>query len=188
MEPQRRPSFPHETLTNRSRLQEIVDLDLFAPEVRDLLDDLTAEAAARLGVENSNVSLVLDQAQSFASMHGAVDPWLSDTRGTPIEWAFCRYVVEEGGPFVVEDAASNARMQESPLVTEGGVRCYLGMPLRTSRGFVVGSFCVLGKEPRAFSEADRALVGELAEEAMRRIERRAGRTRKKEASAPGTGL
>jgi hypothetical protein len=40
------------------------------------------------------------------------------------------------------------------------------------RGFVLGNLCVVGLEQRSFSEGDVAVLRDLANEAVRRIEAR----------------
>lgn len=154
-----------------ARLQEIADLDLFAPEVSDMLSDLAKEASTRLNLPLGMVNLVLDEAQYVAAHHG-VGGWIAEAQGTPVEWAFCRFAVRDRTDFVVEDAMTNDRVKDNPLVTEDGLRCYAGIPLITSRGHAIGSFCVAGTEAHTFDETEMQILRTLAAEAVRRIESR----------------
>ncbi len=43
------------------------------------------------------------------------------------EWAFCVHAVKSKQPFVVEDATKHPLVRENPLVTQDGIRCYLGL-------------------------------------------------------------
>lgn len=156
------------------RLAEIASLDLFNPEVEALLGEFTGAVAARLGLPVSLVSIVLDNAQVFAASVG-LEGWLAEAGGTPLEWAFCRHAVADREPFVVEDALTHPRVYDNPLVTEEGVRCYLGIPLITSRGHALGTLCALGSEARTFSEGDLDDVRQLAAQTVAAIEARAGR-------------
>lgn len=156
------------------RLEEIAALDLFSDEVGEILDDLTEEAAARFGLPISLVSVVMGQAQHFAASYG-LEGWLGAVQGTPIEWSFCKHAVEDRAPFVVEDATEHARVRDNPLVREDGIRCYAGVPLVTSRGYAIGSFCVIGDEARSFSSEELERLRDLARVAVERIERRADR-------------
>lgn len=156
-----------------ARLQEIVDLDLLAPEVSGILSDLTSEACARLNLPFCMVNIVLDEAQYIAAHHG-VGGWIAEAQGTPLEWAFCRFAVRDRAEFVVEDAQTHERVKDNPLVTEDGLRCYAGIPLMTSRGHALGSFCVAGTEAHSFNETEMETLRALAAEAMRRIESRRG--------------
>jgi GAF domain-containing protein len=98
---------------------------------------------------------------------------MADANGTPIEWSFCKYTVEDNDAFVVEDAELNERTKDNPLVENDDVRCYAGIPLITARDYVVGSLCVIGLEPRSFGEDELDDLRAMADEVMRRIEDRA---------------
>lgn len=154
-----------------SRLQEIADLRLTSPEVDAILQEVAAEAARALGLPISLVSVVLDEAQFFAAAHG-LDGWMAAARGTPVEWSFCANAVRSGEPFVVEDAHVHPVVRDNPLVTEGGIRCYAGIPLVSSRGYALGTLCVIGTERRTFGTEELDLLRSLARTAIARIEQR----------------
>ena len=160
---------------NEERLREIVELDLLSPGVDDILQATVAEAAGRLGLPQAMVTVVLDQAQFFAAHHG-LDGWQLETRGTPVEWSFCALAVASGEPFVVEDATTHPLTRDNPLVAHEGIRCYAGIPLVSSRGHALGTLCVIGKEPRTFSDAELETLRTLSEQAVRRIEERRTRS------------
>jgi GAF domain-containing protein len=159
-------------LYDEARLREIIDLDLLAPDVDPLLADVATEAAERLGLPVSLISVVLDEALHVAGFHGPEGLWLDETRGHPVEWSFCATSVRTRDAFVVENAEVHPEHQTNPLVTQDGVRCYAGVPMISSRGYVLGNLCVVGLEQRPFSEADVAVLRDLAAEAVRRIEQR----------------
>ena len=156
---------------DEARLREIVELDLLAPGVDDILQATVAEAAGRLGLPQAMVTVVLDQAQFFAAHHG-LDGWQLESRGTPVEWSFCALAVASGEPFVVEDATTHPLTRDNPLVAHEGIRCYAGIPLVSSRGHALGTLCVIGKAPHTFSDADLDVLRDLAAQAVRRIEAR----------------
>lgn len=159
-------------LFDEQRLQEIHDLDLLSSDVDPILQEVAAQAASRLGLPVSLISVVLDEALHVAGMHGPEGLWLAETRGHPVEWSFCATSVRTRDAFVVENAETHPEHQYNPLVTQDGVRCYAGVPLISSRGFVLGNLCVVGLEERSFSEGDVAVLRGLADEAVRRIETR----------------
>ena len=120
----------------------------------------------------SLVSVVLDEALHVAGSHGIDGLWLAETRGHPVEWSFCATSVRTRDAFVVPDAPEHPEHRANPLVVQDGVRCYAGVPLISSRGFVLGNLCVVGLEAREFSDGDVAALRELASEAVARIEAR----------------
>ncbi|HEX2202489.1 MAG TPA: GAF domain-containing protein [Longimicrobium sp.] len=156
---------------DRERLAEIAALDLMSAETDAVLQETAEEAAARLGLPISLVTVVLDQAQYFAAQHG-LEGWMREARGTPVEWSFCVNAVKSGEPFVVEDATRHPLVRGNPLVSEDGIRCYAGIPLVTSRGHTLGTLCVIGKEARTFTGDELAMLRELAAKAVARIESR----------------
>jgi GAF domain-containing protein len=159
-------------LYDAGRLQEIADLDLLSPAVDPILRDIAEEAAARLELPVSLISVVLDEALHVAGSHGIDGLWLGETRGHPVEWSFCATSVRTRDAFVVENAATHPYHGTNPLVTEDGVRCYAGVPLTSSRGHVLGNLCVVGLEERSFSAGDVEILRGLAREAVGRIEAR----------------
>lgn len=159
------------TLQNQARLQEIADLGLLSGDVDAVLQELCTSAATEFGLPIGLVSIVLDEAQHFAASHG-LGGWLDAAKGTPIEWSFCRYAVASREPFVVENARAHALVQHNPLVQLDGVRCYAGIPLISSRGFALGSFCVIGTEERSFDEPALERLRAFATQVVARIEAR----------------
>lgn len=161
-----------EPLHDADRLEEIFALGLLSPDVDPILKDITNRAASELGMPVSLVSVVLDEALMVAAAHGIEGLWLDETRGHPVEWSFCATSVRTRQAFIVEDATTNAEHRANPLVTQDGVRCYAGVPLISSRGFVLGNLCVVGLEERSFTADELAGLHRLAAEAVARIEER----------------
>lgn len=158
-------------LQDRERLREIAALRLTEPDVQHILQDVCREAAAAMGVSMGLVTIVLDEAQHFAAQHG-LSGWLEEAGGTPSEWSFCQYTVATKSAFVVNDAETDPLVQDSPLVSQDGLRCYAGMPLVSSRGHALGSLCVAGVEAKEFTDTELTTLKRYTAEAMRRIETR----------------
>jgi GAF domain-containing protein len=154
------------------RLQEIAELGLLNGEVDPILEKIANRAASHLGLPVSLVSVVLDEALYVAASHGIEGLWLHDVGGHPVEWSFCATSVRTREAFVVADATVHPVHATNPLVTEDGVRCYAGVPLISSRGYVLGNLCVVGMEERTFTADEMATLHELASEAVAQIERR----------------
>jgi serine phosphatase RsbU (regulator of sigma subunit) len=87
-----------------------------------------------------------------------------DVRETPRTEAFCNTTIEQAGPFVVSDAASDEGFRTNPLVTaDPGVRFYAGQPLAAPGGQRVGSLCILDSRPRDIAPAELQLLRDLAD-------------------------
>lgn len=152
------------------RLREISEFDLYSDDVREKLHDFARRAAERFDLPHGMVSIVLDSAQYWAGMHG-VEGWRAEAEGTPVEWAFCANVVRRRDTYVVENAELDPLQHDNPLVTEDGQRCYAGAPLITSKGFVLGAYCVGGDDPREFSDEEIAELRVMADEVVAELER-----------------
>ena len=137
------------------------------------LDRITELAARALGMPTALVSLVDRDRQWFLSRTGM------ELCETPRSQSFCSIAIQTPDhPFVVEDARINSLTRHNPLVTaEGGIRAYLGIPLVLSSGEAIGSLCVLGPEPRTFSETDKSTLRALADGVVAIIEQKAADAR-----------
>jgi len=75
-------------------------------------------------------------------------------------------VVQTGSPLVVEDAISCTDYGEAPE----GYQAYLGVPLRTSSGEVIGTICSFQHQPRHFTDDEVQLAELFAERAATAID------------------
>ena len=133
---------------------------LLPPEGRrPVLDRLAALAAQLLGMPDAQVSLLSDH-QTVAAGAGSASAQVGVI--SELADSLCRVTVHQAGPLRVEDAAADERVNRLSPVTSGQVGAYLGVPLVTSDGVLVGAFCVFGPAPRSWSDADVALLTQLA--------------------------
>jgi PAS domain S-box-containing protein len=159
-------------LTRPDRLAALRRTTLLDTPPEEAFDRLSRMAARLLGTPVSLISLVADDHQYFKSAIGLPEPWASH-RTTPISFSFCGGVVSSGEPLVLEDARRHPLLRHNPVIRELGWVSYAGVPLRTREGQVVGSFCVIDKTPRLWSERDIALLQDLAASVVTEIELRA---------------
>ncbi|MGK5678563.1 GAF domain-containing protein [Actinoplanes sp. URMC 104] len=160
-------------LRARDRLREVARLGLDRELSRPYLQEIVEEAAERLGAPIALVDVLLDEAQIFVAVQGPVPEWLAGAAGTPIEWAFCRPFVSDPAPRAIPDLTADPLWRDNPLVTIDGARAYIGVPLVSRAGHVVGGLCALDVQPRDFAPGSVELLQQLADDVIARLEARA---------------
>jgi diguanylate cyclase (GGDEF)-like protein len=131
-------------------------------------DRITALAAEMLEVPVAMVSLVDSNRVWYKSVHGPVG-MREIARGPTL----CGAAIEEDGAYMVEQASADPRTQEHPLVTGPfGMEFYIGVPLRTHEGHVLGTLCCMDTRPRSADLRQRRFLETLAAIVMDEIELR----------------
>jgi signal transduction histidine kinase len=145
------------------------------PTEVDAFDRLSALTAKVLRVPVALVSLVDDNRQVFQGMHGPLPEPVLEVRETPLSHSFCQHVVASGKPLVVQDARADERVRENLAVRDLHVAAYLGVPLSTSEGYVLGSLCAIDVVPRQWTDDEMEILHGLASLATTELElRRSG--------------
>jgi PAS domain S-box-containing protein len=131
--------------------------------------DRLAQLVRRLlRVPVSLISLVEVDRQFFKSSQGLPEPWAS-LRGTPLSHSFCQHVVSTEQPLVVTDARAHPLVCDNQAIEDLKVVAYLGVPLSTPDGEVIGSLCAIDSQPRTWTEEDIAGLSDLADAVMTEI-------------------
>lgn len=155
-------------LRDPRRLASLGATELMDSPPEPEFDRLTELAVRELGVQSAVMSLLDDRRQFLKSAVGLGD----EERSTPVSHSFCQHVVHTGTPLRVEDARAHPLLRHYPAVRDNAVISYLGMPLVTPDGAVVGGLCAFDPEPHAWTESDADRLGALAREAMAELARR----------------
>lgn len=129
-------------------------------------NDVVHVAAALCDTPIALVSLVDRDRQWFKARTGL------DASETPRDVAVCDHAIREKHElFEIADLTRDTRFAANPLVTgEVGMRFYAGMPLVTPDGHAIGTVCVIDREPRVLSDAQRSAMRALARITMELID------------------
>ncbi len=173
---------PDAPLTDPARLDALRRSALLDTPAEAAFDRLTRLATEMLGVPVSLVSLVDGDRQFFKSAIGLPEPWAS-RRETPLEYSFCQHVVREVMPLVVPDARLDPVLSSNLAIAELGVVAYAGIPIVTSEGHALGSFCAIDSKPRQWTDHEIAILRELTALVTSEIELRAALARADELAA-----
>ena len=166
-----------QALSDPDRLSALADTNLLDSPAEYAFDRLTQLACRILKTPIALVSLVTDDRQFFKSSVGLADEW---AQGTPLTHSFCQHVVKAARPLVITDTLEDLRLRDNSAVRDLDVRAYAGVPLTTSDGHTLGSFCAIDTEPREWTEEEIATLRTLADSVQTEIELR-GALRKAQA-------
>ncbi len=149
------------------RLRALLRTGLVDARPTAALDRLTHLAATLIDVPAAFLSLVDADRDFYLSQCGFAEPLATsrELQGT----TFCHYAMVNNGPLVIDDTRADPVFRQVPTVESLGVAAYLGVPIRSAEGEVIGSFCAIDFKPRAWTARDRLLMEELAASAMREI-------------------
>lgn len=111
----------------------------------DTLKTLTSEAQEAFGVDLAVVTL-LDGSTLWYGVHTNLLP-----NHVPRELTYCDVAAATDAPLIVSDSRTDPRFQENPFIDISGSRFYAGVPLRSSAGETIGTFCLHNLAPRPAS-------------------------------------
>lgn len=133
----------------------------------DTFDRVAALAAKIFSVPVAVLSIVDKERIWFKAHHG------TDATEIGRDPGLCASAILQDDVWIIKDAATDPRTVANPLVTgDLGARFYAGVPLRTPDGHNLGTFCILDRTPRSFSEAESAMLVDLAAIVMNDLELR----------------
>lgn len=158
-------------LDEEERLRVLDSYGILDTPADAAFDRISSFTARLFDVPICLVSLIDRERQFLKSCFG------SDLRETPRDTAFCSHtILEPGKPFIVEDAAKDARFARNPLVIgEPFIRFYAGAPLLVQQASALGSLCIIDHVPRRLDAAQIENLQDLAamvEDEIRLHERR----------------
>lgn len=125
------------------RLQALQHYQILDSDPEQEFDDLAELAAEIYGCPMAAISFVDQERQ-----------WFKARKNLPVtethrDISFCAHAVLEDDLLLVNDARQDERFADNPDVTGGlDIGFYAGAPIRSSEGFVLGTVCVIDKQPR----------------------------------------
>ncbi len=134
-------------------------------------DRFTRLARATLRVPICLISLVTSDRQIFAGACGLPTD-LEAARETPLSHSICQHAVARRSMLVIGDTLADPVIREVVSVAKYGIRSYLGCPLMTEDGTVLGSFCAIGHETREWTGEEIDLIRDFAALVVEKVEGR----------------
>jgi hypothetical protein len=152
-----------------ARLRELRGTQLLDSPAEESFDRLTRLTSTVLNVPIALVSLVDDDRQFFKSCLGLPQPWARQ-RQTPLSHSFCQHVVESGEPLVISDAREHPVLRDNLAIRDIGVIAYMGVPLITPSGNVLGTLCAIDHQPRHWTTEQVEILSNLAGSVLSEIQ------------------
>lgn len=134
-------------------LRELLILDT-PPEER--LDKVVQFAAQEFDVPVALISLIDENRQWFKARVGL------DMCENRRDISFCGHAILQSDIFVIPDSRADERFADNPLVTEPPhVIFYAGAPLLMPSGYVIGTLCLIDRQPRNLDKTELAILSSL---------------------------
>ena len=130
-------------------------------------DRITGLAARIFKVPIATITVVDQDRIWFKSKYGI------DATEIGRDPGLCASAIIGSKPWVVNDATTDPRTLENPLVRgELGLRFYAGAPLRTADGYNLGTLNIIDREPRRLRAEELDTLTQLAEIVVDELELR----------------
>lgn len=150
----------------QERLQDLFDLALLDTPPEERFDRLIRIARHSFKVPIAVISLIEIKRQWFKACQGLA---LSETSR---DLSFCAYTILANRTLIVPDASKDPRFANHPYVKgPPSVRFYAGVPLQGSRGYNIGTFCIVDFKPRELGEDEQATLQDLVYLAQQEVKR-----------------
>ena len=89
----------------------------------------------------------------------------------PIEGSLCQFVLAQGDVLIIEDLSTDERTREHPIAGPPfSMRFYAGAPLVSASGYIVGTLCVIGPEPKTLNPRAIDALRRLADQVIRLLQ------------------
>jgi len=140
------PSLP---IDETQRLMSLHALHILDTPNENRYDRITRMARRLFDVDICLISLVDTNRQWFKSKVGL------DACETERDISFCGHAILHDEVFVINDAATDHRFFDNPLVTGApNVRFYAGYPIKSPTGHRIGTLCIIDSKPRKLSSGE----------------------------------
>jgi len=158
------PTIPH---NEPGRLQDLFETELLDTPHESEFDDIVKLASDICRMPISLITLVDSNRQWFKAKVGL------DTDETSREVSFCGHAILQDQLFEVQDALTDERFFDNPLVTnDPSIRFYAGFPLVTNAGNRLGTLCVIDRIPRKLTDEQIFALGVLSKNVIKIAELR----------------
>lgn len=149
-----------------ARLDALAQTAVLDGRAREDLDDLAKRAADVFDVSLAFISAIDADAEYIVGQSADLPGRRTETEPRmnwmPRAEAMCNHVIAADDTLVVHDTDRDVRFSDNPAVRQWQGRFYVGTPLRTADGHVLGALCLMDREPRQIEDAELDLLDKIA--------------------------
>lgn len=157
-------------------VREIVEAGLGDAARDPSFDRLAALVRRELGVTGAAVTIVLPDHQVLPGADG-LPATIQASRRIPLDQSLCRTVVATDSPYIVTDIHAVRSEPDTETLITLGIVAYAGFPVRDMRDRTVGALCAFSNVPRDWTDADLAVLADVAAACSAEVRLRAERER-----------
>lgn len=151
----------------QERLAELLRYEVLYTQYEEDFDQIVHLASSICKTPISTITLLDIHKQWFKAKIG-----IDNTDGNR-DTSFCGHAIYQPDIMEVEDALSDERFFDNPLVLgDPKIRFYAGYPLVSPSGYALGTLCVIDNVPRSLSEEQRHTLRILGNQVVKLFELR----------------
>lgn len=151
------------------RLQDLYSYDILDSHSDNAFDELLEVAASIYGCPMAAISFVDKERQWFKSKVGL--PGTLETTSRDV--SFCAHAILNNDVLIVEDTTKDDRFNKNPFTTnKPGIRFYAGAPIVSTKGYCLGTICIIDTQPRELTQEQARLLRILSDQISKLLELR----------------
>ncbi|OQR99369.1 histidine kinase/response regulator fusion protein [Achlya hypogyna] len=151
------------------RLRKLDELRILDTPMEQEFNHIAQSAAEALGTAFGFVSFIDDKREWVKACYG-----MAASAAVPRDISITAHAIMSYEVMAVPNLTLDTRFKDNPLVTENGLRFFVGFPLVTNDGFIVGALAVADtKVKEGITQGQVATMKRLASHITRLLEERA---------------
>ena len=157
----------NEIAEERKRIETVHKFELLDTPADGSFDKMVELAAKVFNVPIAIISLVDTDRIWFKSHFGL------EAQQIPRSPGLCASAILSDNIYIVEDARNDPRTLSNPLVaSDFGLQFYAAVPLKTSDGYNLGTFCIIDKKKRYLNLDQQQMLKLMGHITMQEMEMR----------------
>ncbi|ODS87474.1 MAG: hypothetical protein ABS44_10925 [Chryseobacterium sp. SCN 40-13] len=148
-----------------SRLQDLLSYQIMHTREEECFNELAQLVSFICDVPAGLITFIDDKVQWYKAKVG------TENTEVPYEQTICQYALIEDDLLEIPNTLEDARLLDNPNVQqENGVRFYIGVPLRSASGHIIGTVCAFDMVPKTLTKEQKESLKIVARQTMHLLE------------------